>query len=418
MKVTKRVVITGMGILSPIGNDIPTFWDNILQGQSGVGPVTQFDASDFPTRIAAEVKDFNPLNYMERKESRRMDRFVQFAVAASQMALNDAGIDIGKMDPSRVGVYVGSGIGGLKTWEEQHKIYLERGPSRVSPFFIPMMIANMAAGQVSISTGAKGPNSAAISACATGTHSIGDASKILQRGDADVMIAGGTEATVTPMAFAGFCANKAMSTRNDEPEQASRPFDADRDGFVMGEGAGILILETLEHAQARGAKIIAEVAGYGMSGDAYHLTSPSPDGEGPAQAMVRALKDSGLQKEDIGYINAHGTSTPLNDKIETMAIKNVFGDHAKQLAVSSTKSMVGHLLGASGGVEAIAMALALRDQVLPPTINYENPDPDCDLDYVPNEARKVSGLQAALSNSFGFGGHNASIVFKAYDDPE
>lgn len=415
---TKRVVITGMGILSPIGNDIPTFWDNILQGQSGVGPVTQFDASDFPTRIAAEVKDFNPLNYMERKESRRMDRFVQFAVAASQMALNDAGIDIGKMDPSRVGVYVGSGIGGLKTWEEQHKIYLERGPSRVSPFFIPMMIANMAAGQVSISTGAKGPNSAAISACATGTHSIGDASKILQRGDADVMIAGGTEATVTPMAFAGFCANKAMSTRNDEPEQASRPFDADRDGFVMGEGAGILILETLEHAQARGAKIIAEVAGYGMSGDAYHLTSPSPDGEGPAQAMVRALKDSGLQKEDIGYINAHGTSTPLNDKIETMAIKNVFGDHAKQLAVSSTKSMVGHLLGASGGVEAIAMALALRDQVLPPTINYENPDPDCDLDYVPNEARKVSGLQAALSNSFGFGGHNASIVFKAYDDPE
>ncbi|QKG84651.1 beta-ketoacyl-ACP synthase II [Kroppenstedtia pulmonis] len=415
---TKRVVITGMGILSPIGNDIPTFWDNILQGQSGVGPVTQFDASDFPTRIAAEVKDFNPFNYMERKESRRMDRFVQFAVAASQMALNDAGIDIGKMDPSRVGVYVGSGIGGLKTWEEQHKIYLERGPSRVSPFFIPMMIANMAAGQVSISTGAKGPNSAAISACATGTHSIGDATKILQRGDADVMIAGGTEATVTPMAFAGFCANKAMSTRNDEPGQASRPFDAERDGFVMGEGSGILILETLEHAQARGAKIIAEVAGYGMSGDAYHLTSPSPDGEGPAQAMARALKDSGLQREDIGYINAHGTSTPLNDKIETMAIKNVFGDHAKQLAVSSTKSMVGHLLGASGGVEAIALALALRDQVLPPTINYENPDPDCDLDYVPNEARKVSGLRAALSNSFGFGGHNASIVFKAYDDPE
>ncbi|OYD06488.1 beta-ketoacyl-ACP synthase II [Paludifilum halophilum] len=410
----KRVVITGMGVLSPIGNDIPTFWNHLIQGQSGVGPVTQFDASDFSTRIAAEVKDFNPLDYMERKEARKMDRFVQFGVVASQMALKDAGLDIEREDPDRVGVYIGSGIGGLKTWEEQHKIYLKRGPNRVSPFFIPMMIANMAAGQVSISTGAKGPNSAAISACATGTHSIGDATEILRRGDADAMIAGGTEATITPMAFAGFCANKAMTTRNDEPEKASRPFDKERDGFVMGEGAGVLILETLEHAQARGANIIAEVAGYGMSGDAYHLTSPSPDGEGPARAMKRAVEDSGLELEQIGYINAHGTSTPLNEKYETMAIKSAFGEHAYRLAVSSTKSMMGHLLGASGGVEAIATALALKEGILPPTINYEHPDPDCDLDCVPNEARRTS-VQAALSNSFGFGGHNATIVLKKYD---
>jgi 3-oxoacyl-[acyl-carrier-protein] synthase II len=413
--VNKRVVITGMGVISPIGNDISTFWNNLITGVSGVGPITQFDASDFATKIAAEVTDFDPLDYMDKMEARRMDRFVQFAVAAAKMALKDAELDIEKEDPDRVGVYIGSGIGGLRTWEEQHNIYLRRGPRRVSPFFIPMMIANMAAGQVSIQTGAKGPNSSAVSACATGTHSIGDAMKILQRGDADVMMAGGTESTITPMAVAGFNALQALSTRNDEPEKASRPFDKDRDGFVMGEGAGVLILETLDHALARGANIIAEVAGYGMSGDAYHLTSPAPEGEGATRAMLRAIKDAGLQPEDIDYINAHGTSTELNDKFETLAIKNAFGDHARKLAISSSKSMFGHLLGAAGGVEAIATALALKEQILPPTINYETPDPECDLDYVPNEARKAP-VRAALSNSLGFGGHNATIALKTFDD--
>ncbi|PTX61255.1 3-oxoacyl-[acyl-carrier-protein] synthase II [Melghirimyces profundicolus] len=414
---SKRVVITGLGVLSPVGNDLPTFWNNLINGKSGVGPVTQFDASDYPTRIAAEVKDFDPHKYLDRREARRMDRFVQFAVSASKDALKHAGLEMDREDPDRVGVYIGSGIGGLKTWEDEHKKLLEKGPRRVSPFFIPMMIANMAAGQVSITTGAKGPSSAAISACATGTHSIGDAAKIIQRGDADVMIAGGTEATITPMAFAGFCANQAMSRRNDEPEKASRPFDRERDGFVMGEGAGILILESLEHARARGAEIIAEVAGYGMSGDAHHLTAPAPEGEGAARAMKRALNDAGLNSEDVGYINAHGTSTDFNDKFETMAIKTVFGDHAYKLAVSSTKSMTGHLLGAAGGVEAIATALALKEGILPPTINYEHPDPDCDLDYVPNEARRVK-VSAALSNSLGFGGHNATIALKAFDGTE
>ncbi|MDA8352685.1 MAG: beta-ketoacyl-ACP synthase II [Firmicutes bacterium] len=414
---SKRVVITGLGVLSPIGNDIPTFWNNLINGRSGVAPVTQFDASEFPTRMAGEVKDFDPQDYMERKEARRMDRFVQFAVAASKDALSHAGIDITQEDADRIGVYIGSGIGGLKTWETEHKKLLEKGPRRVSPFFIPMMIANMAAGQVSISTGAKGPNSAAISACATGTHSIGDAAKIIERGDADVMIAGGSEATITPIAFAGFSANQAMSRRNDEPEKASRPFDRERDGFVMGEGAGILVLESLDHALARDAEIIAEVAGYGMSGDAHHLTAPAPEGEGAARSMKRALKDAGLELEEVGYINAHGTSTDFNDKFETMAIKSVFGEHAYQLAVSSTKSMTGHLLGAGGGVEAIATALALKEGIIPPTINYEHPDPDCDLDYVPNEARRVQ-VSAALSNSLGFGGHNATIAFKAFGGEE
>lgn len=416
-QLAKRVVITGLGVISPIGNDIPTFWKNLINGKSGVGPITQFDSEAFSTRIAAEVKDFDPLDHFDRKEVRRMDRFVQFAVVASKQALDNADLDIEGMDADRIGVYVGSGIGGLKTWEEQHRNLLERGPKKVSPFFIPMMIANMAAGQVSIATGAKGPNSAAISACATGTHSIGDAAKIIQRGDADVMIAGGAEATITPMAFAGFCSAKAMSTRNDEPEKASRPFAKDRDGFVMGEGSGIVILESEEHARARGANIIAEVAGYGMSGDAFHLTSPAPEGEGAARSMKRALADAGLQPQAIGYINAHGTSTEFNDKFETMAIKTVFGEHAEQLAISSTKSMTGHLLGASGGVEAIATALALKEGILPPTINQDNPDPECDLDYVPNEARRVS-VKAALSNSFGFGGHNATIVLKAFNEVE
>jgi 3-oxoacyl-[acyl-carrier-protein] synthase II len=413
-QLAKRVVITGLGVISPIGNDIQTFWKHAIEGKSGVGPVTTFDTSEYSTRIAAEVKDYDPLDHFDRKEARRMDRFVQFAVVAAKQALNHSGLNMEKLDPDRVGVYIGSGIGGLQTWEEQHRTLLERGPKRVSPFFIPMMIANMAAGQVSIATGAKGPNSAAISACATGTHSIGDASKIIQRGEADVMLAGGTEATVSPMAFAGFCASKAMSTRNDEPEKASRPFDKERDGFVMGEGAGVLILESEEHARARGAEIIAEVAGYGMSGDAYHLTQPAPEGEGAARAMKRALTDAGLKPEEVGYINAHGTSTEFNDKFETLAIKTIFGEHAYKLAISSTKSMTGHLLGASGGVEAIATALALKEGILPPTINQEHPDPACDLDYVPNQARRVS-VRAALSNSFGFGGHNATIALKAYE---
>ncbi|MBN2908266.1 beta-ketoacyl-ACP synthase II [Polycladomyces sp. WAk] len=412
---SRRVVISGLGVISPIGNDLSTFWNNLIAGKSGVGPVTQFDASDFPTRIAAEVKNFDPLDYMDRKEARRMDRFVQFAVAAARQALEHAGLDMNQVDVNRVGVYIGSGIGGLATWEEQYQVLLNRGPNRVSPFFIPMMISNMAAGQVSILTGAKGPNSTSVSACASGTHSIGDAFRIIQHGDADVMIAGGAEATIRPLAFAGFCAARAMSTRNDEPEKASRPFDKDRDGFVMGEGAGVLILEELEHAKKRGANIIAEIVGYGMSGDAYHLTAPAPEGEGAARSMAHAIRDAGLKPEDIDYINAHGTSTDLNDKFETMAIKKAFGDHANQLAISSNKSMIGHLLGAAGGVEAVATAMTLKEQIIPPTINYETPDPECDLDYVPNEARRAR-IRAALSNSLGFGGHNATIVLKTYED--
>lgn len=351
---------------------------------------------------------------MDKKDIKRTDRFVQFGVAAAKLALEHAKLEITAENAHQIGVYVGSGIGGLHTWEEQYQVMLNKGPRRVSPFFIPMMIANMASGVISIETGAKGPNSAPISACATGTHAIGDAFNIIRRGQADVMIAGGTEATITPLAFAGFNASRALSTRNDEPEKASRPFDANRDGFVMGEGAGVVILEELEHALKRGATIIAEVAGYGLTGDAYHLTQPAPEGEGAARAMAMAIKDAGLKPEDINYINAHGTSTPYNDKYETTAIKTVFGQHAYQLAVSSTKSMTGHLLGAAGGVEAIVTALAIRDQILPPTINYETPDPDCDLDYVPNEARK-GVINAALSNSLGFGGHNATILLKKYE---
>lgn len=410
-----RVVITGLGVISPLGNDIDTFWNHLIQGKSGVGTITQFDTSDFAVKIAAEVKDFNPLDFINKKDARRMDRFVQFAVAASKMALEHAGLDMDKVDKERVGTYIGSGIGGLATLEEQHKVLLKRGPRRISPFFVPMMIANMASGIVSIQTGAKGPNSSAISACATGTHCVGDAFKILQRGDADVMIAGGTEATILPMAVAGFSAMGALSTNNDAPEKASRPFDKDRDGFVMGEGAGVLILETLEHAQKRGADIIAEIAGYGMTADAYHLTSPAPEGEGAKRSMELALKDAGLEPEDVDYINAHGTSTDYNDKFETMAIKGAFGEHAKRLAISSTKSMTGHLLGAAGGIETIATALSIKESIVPPTINLENPDPECDLDYVPNEARKMR-VRAAMSNSLGFGGHNATIALKEYQE--
>ncbi|MFC8683576.1 beta-ketoacyl-ACP synthase II [Brevibacillus porteri] len=410
----RRVVITGVGVVSPVGNDAQTFWNSLLEGKSGIDRVAAFDASDYPTQIAGEVKNFDPEQYMDKKDIRRTDRFVQFGLAAAKMAVEDAKLEITPENAERVGVYIGSGIGGLTTWEEQHSVLLEKGPRRVSPFFIPMLIANMASGAVSIQYGAKGPTSSAITACATGTNAIGDALRLIQFDHADVMIAGGAEATVRPMAFAGFCSAKAMSTRNDEPQKASRPFDQDRDGFVMGEGAGVLILEELEHAKKRGATIIAEVIGYGMSADAHHITSPSPGGEGAARCMASALKDAGVDPTEVQYINAHGTSTGQGDIAETQAIKTVFGKHAYKLAVSSTKSMTGHLLGATGGVEAIATAYALRDQVLPPTINLENPDQECDLDYVPNHARKAT-VNVAVSNTFGFGGHNATVVLKRYE---
>ncbi|WP_426447160.1 beta-ketoacyl-ACP synthase II [Paenibacillus sp. S-38] len=409
----QRVVITGIGVMSALGKDHETFWNSLLEGKSGISLIESFDVSEYPTRIASEIKDFNAEDYVERKEARKMDRYVQLAVAASKMALKDADLNPKEgVDAERIGVYVGSGIGGLSTWEEQHKILLEKGPKRVSPFFIPMMIANMAAGMISMLTGAKGPNSTAVTACATGTHSIGDAFKAIQYGEADAMICGGAEATISPTGVAGFCAMRAMSTRNDEPEKASRPFDTDRDGFVMGEGAGILILESLEHAQKRGAKIYAEIIGYGRSGDAYHMTDPDPDGA--ARCMAKAVKDAGLEPEAVDYINAHGTSTPVGDRSETTAIKKAFGEHAYKLAVSSTKSMTGHLLGAAGGVEAIVCALALKNGKIPPTINLENQDPECDLDYVPNVAREAN-LNVAMSNSFGFGGHNATVVLKKYE---
>ncbi|EJW14489.1 beta-ketoacyl-ACP synthase II [Paenibacillus alvei] len=408
-----RVVVTGMGVVTALGSEIETFWNNLLEGKSGVSRIEAFDVTDYPTQIAASVKDFNPEDFMDKKETRRMDRFVQFAVAASKNALEDAKLDVREQtNPDRVGVIVGSGIGGLGTWEDQHTVLMEKGVKRVSPFFIPMMIANMASGQVSITVGARGPNTAAVSACATGTHSIGDAYKIIQRGDADVMICGGAEATIRPIGMAGFCAMRAMSTRNDEPERASRPFDVDRDGFVMGEGAGVLVLESLEHALARGAHIYAEVAGYGMSGDAHHMTEPDPTGA--ALCMTRALADGELSPEQIDYINAHGTSTPVGDRSETKAIKSALGDHAYKTAVSSTKSMTGHLLGAAGGVEAVICSLVLQNGMIPPTINLDNQDPECDLDYVPNVARKAD-VQVAMSNSFGFGGHNATIVLKKYE---
>lgn len=408
-----RVVITGLGVVTSLGRDLETFWSNLTAGKSGVSMIENFDVSEYPTRIAAEVKDFNLDAYVDKKESRRMDRFVQFAVAASIEALKDAGLDIrNDTDPERVGVYVGSGIGGLTTWEEQHRILLEKGPKRVSPFFIPMMIANMASGQVSMITGAKGPNSTAVTACATGTHSIGDSFRKIQHGEADVMICGGAEATISPTGVAGFCALRAMSTRNDDPQRASRPFDTGRDGFVMGEGSGILILESLEHAQKRGARIYAEVIGYGMSGDAYHMTEPDPDGA--ARCMSKAIKDAGISPEHISYINAHGTSTPVGDKSETTAIKKALGESAYKVAVSSTKSMTGHLLGAAGGVEAVICGLTIKNGLIPPTINLEDQDPECDLDYVPNHARPAD-VEVAMSNSFGFGGHNATIIMKKFE---
>ncbi|MFH0345146.1 beta-ketoacyl-ACP synthase II [Bacillus vallismortis] len=408
----KRVVVTGLGALSPLGNDVDTSWNNAINGVSGIGPITRVDAEEYPAKVAAELKDFNVEDYMDKKEARKMDRFTQYAVVAAKMAVEDADLNITDEIAPRVGVWVGSGIGGLETLESQFEIFLTKGPRRVSPFFVPMMIPDMATGQISIALGAKGVNSCTVTACATGTNSIGDAFKVIQRGDADVMVTGGTEAPLTRMSFAGFSANKALST-NPDPKTASRPFDKNRDGFVMGEGAGIVVLEELEHALARGAKIYGEIVGYGSTGDAYHITAPAQDGEGGARAMQEAIRDAAVSPEDIDYINAHGTSTYYNDKYETMAIKTVFGEHAHKLAVSSTKSMTGHLLGAAGGIEAIFSVLAIKEGVIPPTINIQTPDEECDLDYVPDEARKQD-LNYVLSNSLGFGGHNATLIFKKY----
>ncbi|OEI73724.1 beta-ketoacyl-[acyl-carrier-protein] synthase II [Bacillus subtilis] len=408
----KRVVVTGLGALSPLGNDVDTSWNNAINGVSGIGPITRVDAEEYPAKVAAELKDFNVEDYMDKKEARKMDRFTQYAVVAAKMAVEDADLNITDEIAPRVGVWVGSGIGGLETLESQFEIFLTKGPRRVSPFFVPMMIPDMATGQISIALGAKGVNSCTVTACATGTNSIGDAFKVIQRGDADVMVTGGTEAPLTRMSFAGFSANKALST-NPDPKTASRPFDKNRDGFVMGEGAGIIVLEELEHALARGAKIYGEIVGYGSTGDAYHITAPAQDGEGGARAMQEAIKDAGIAPQEIDYINAHGTSTYYNDKYETMAIKTVFGEHAHKLAVSSTKSMTGHLLGAAGGIEAIFSILAIKEGVIPPTINIHTPDEECDLDYVPDEARRQE-LNYVLSNSLGFGGHNATLIFKKY----
>ncbi|MBS4188870.1 beta-ketoacyl-ACP synthase II [Bacillus sp. FJAT-49705] len=409
----RRVVITGIGAVTPLGNDAETTWKNALAGVSGVGPLTRLNADEYPAKVAAEVKDFNAELFIDKKDARKMDRFTHYAVAASLMAVKDANLTINEENAHRIGVWIGSGIGGMETFENQYETFLNRGYRRVSPFFVPMMIPDMATGQVSITLGAKGFNSCTVTACATGTNSIGDAFKVIQRGDADAMVSGGAEAPITKMSVAGFCANTALST-NPDPKTASRPFDKNRDGFVIGEGAGIVVLEELEHALARGAKIYAEIVGYGATGDAYHITAPAPAGEGGARAMNMAIQDGNLKPEEIDYVNAHGTSTGYNDKYETLAIKEVFGEHAYKLAVSSTKSMTGHLLGAAGGVEAIFTVLALKEGELPPTINHETPDPECDLDYVPNESRKKE-IKAALSNSLGFGGHNATIVFKKYE---
>jgi len=409
----KRVVITGIGAISPIGIGKEAFWEGLVSGKSGIGPITAFDASKYPTRIAGQVNDFDPLQYISKKEVRKNDRFVQFALAATQMAMKDSNLVIDDSNRSQIGVLIGSGIGGIVTIEQQHQTLLEKGPDRMSPFFIPMLITNMAAGQVSIMLGAKGPNSCVVTACATGCHAIGDAFLQIKRGEAMAMVAGGTEAAVAPLAIGGFSAARTLSTRNEEPTRASRPFDKERDGFVLAEGAGIVILEELEHALARKAQIYAEVIGYGMTGDAYHMTAPDPEGAGAVSAMRKALESAHLQPSDVDYINAHGTSTELNDKIETKAIKTVFNSHAHKVAVSSTKSMTGHVLGATGALEAIATALTIKNKIIPPTINLENPDPECDLDYVPNKARPHD-VKIGMSNSFGFGGHNAVIILKEY----
>ncbi len=409
----KRVVVTGIGVITPVGNSLEEFWTNLTGGKSGVGPITRFDTEGYTSKIAAEVKGFEPADYIDRKEARRMDRFTQFAVAATSMAVENARLDFEKLNRARCGVILGSGVGGIETLEEQHKILLERGPGRISPFFIPMMISNMGSGRVSIQFGLRGFNVTTTSACASSTNAIGDAFKLIQRGQADLMITGGTEAPLTPLAVAGFCAMKALSTRNDDPAGASRPFEAGRNGFVIGEGAVILVLEEMQHALDRGAEILAEITGYGASCDAYHISAPDPEGTGAALAMRLALDDAGLAPGQVDYINAHGTSTPLGDKLETVAIKEVFGEHAGKLAVSSTKSMTGHLLGSAGGLEAAACVLSITRGIIPPTINMVQPDPDCDLDYVPNIARQKK-VAVAMTNSFGFGGHNATLVLESF----
>ncbi len=411
----RRVVVTGVGVVSPLGIGRDAFWNGLLKGTSGVRRITRFDPTRHECQIAAEVKEFDPLLWIEKKEVRKMDLFVQYALAAGLIAVEDAQLKVSDTNRDRVGVLVGTGMGGIPMLVEQNAILLEKGPDRVSPFFIPGIITNMASGRISMQLGAKGPNSCVSTACATGNHAIGDSFRIIQRGEAEIMLAGGSEAVIAPLCVAGFSACKALSNRNAEPERASRPFDKQRDGFVMGEGAAVLVLEGLEHALDRGATIYGEVIGYGMSGDAYHVTAPAPEGEGAVQSMQRALQDAGVRPEDVHYINAHGTSTPYNDANETLAIKRVFGDHAYRLAVSSIKSMIGHTLGAAGAIEAIATILSVRDGIIPPTINYEYPDPDCDLDYVPNTARELS-IQVALNNSFGFGGTNATMVFRRYDE--
>jgi 3-oxoacyl-[acyl-carrier-protein] synthase II len=409
-----RVVVTGLGVISPVGNDIATFWQALKGSKSGIDKITSFDATAFSSQVAGEVKGFDPLAYgMTKKDINRMEKFVQFAVAGAKQAIDDAGLDLEKENKDRIGVVVGSGIGSLNVMEEQHNVYLKNGPSRLSPFLIPMLIVNEAAGQVAITYGFKGPNSCTTTACASGNHAIGDAFRIIQHGDADVMIAGGTESCITHLGVGGFCALKALSKRNDAPQKASRPFDLERDGFVIAEGCGIVVLENLEHAKKRKAQIYAEVAGFGMSCDAYHITAPDPDGYGAALSMEWALKDAKLNPEEVTYINAHGTSTKLNDKVETLAIKKVLGEYAKKVMVSSTKSMTGHLLGAAGGVEFVICCLSIKDDVIPPTINYEYPDPECDLDYVPNTSRKTK-VSVCMSNSLGFGGHNATLVVKKF----
>jgi len=407
----RRVVVTGIGAVTPVGIGKEALWDSLARGVSGIGPITRFDAADYPTRFAGEVRDFDATQYMDRKDARRFDRFVQYAWAAARMALEDAGLDPSRVDGERMGVLIGSGIGGIEVLEEQVRVLAEKGPSRVSPFLVPMMIPDMAAGYVSIQTGAKAHNACTVTACASGANAVGDSARIIERGDADVMITGGTEASVTPVALAGFSAARALSTRNDDPQRASRPFDKLRDGFVLAEGAGILILESLEHAQARGARIYGEVAGYGCTGDAYHITQPAPEGEGAYRALRKALEDAGVAPGEVDYINAHGTSTEYNDYFETLAIKRALGEAAYRVPISSTKSMTGHLLGAAGAVEAIICLLAMERGLIPPTINYEVPDPNCDLDYVPNAARPAQ-VDVAVSNSFGFGGHNAVLVLR------
>jgi 3-oxoacyl-[acyl-carrier-protein] synthase II len=412
--VKRRVVVTGMGLVTPLGTGLDNVWDQILQGKSGIAPITRFDVSRHETKIAGEVKNFNPEDYVPHKEVKKMDLFIHYALAAAQVAINNAKLDMTKEQSDRVGVVVGTGLGGLPTIEKYHQVLMERGPDRITPFFIPMLIANMAPGQIAMQHGLKGPNLSIVTACATGAHCIGDASRIIQYGDADVMVAGGTEANLTPLTVGGFNAMKALSTRNSEPEKASRPFEKNRDGFVVAEGSGIVVLEELEHARARGARIYAEVIGYGYNADAHHITAPAPDGEGFVRCIKMALNDAKLTADEVDYINAHGTSTQLNDYTETLAIKKVFGERAKKIPVSSTKSMTGHLLGAAGAIEAVFSILSLRDQICPPTINYEEPDPECDLDFVPNVARKQA-MNVALSNSFGFGGTNATLLFRSFE---